>query len=403
MKLHLPRLSAGPNSGKVRSVNSDAGRIRNAPPAPGMLRAANRRATRLVRLVGLASLILSACASNGNAGQVNQTAERILTAAAERPTATLTTTVPSATTPLPTLAEPTATPQPTATLQPPMVFARCIIRAELSMRTQPGESAQAAAPLRPSDIVTAYGRTADSRWILAWNREITFGWIPSSALGCTAPFEDLRPTDPDILLTPQPTAERAMPTTPIAGTATATAVSVAAITTATVSATVTETPAPTAMATATATETPALTVTATATATETPAPTATAMATATEVPPTATATPVMQPTATITATAEPVPPAATPTTAMQETPVPSEALACVVASTMNLNLRSGPARTARLIGKLRPGAKFSATGRNAEGTWLYGATERGAFGWVIASAMRCEGDVRALPIVADGG
>jgi len=70
---------------------------------------------------------------------------------------------------------------------------------------------------------------------------------------------------------------------------------------------------------------------------------------------------------------------------------------------MNLNLRSGPARTARLIGKLRPGAKFSATGRNAEGTWLYGATERGAFGWVIASAMRCEGDVRALPIVADGG
>ena len=193
------------------------------------------------------------------------------------------------------------------------------------MRTQPGESAQAAAPLRPSDIVTAYGRTADNRWILAWNREITFGWIPSSALGCTAPFEDLRPTDPDILLTPQPTAERAAPTTPITGMATTTAVSVAAMTTATALPTVTETPAP------------------------------------------------------------------------------PEALACVVASTSNLNLRNGPARTARLIGRLRPGAKFSATGRNAEGTWLYGATERGAFGWVIASAMRCEGDVRALPIVADGG
>ena len=257
------------------------------------------------------------------------------------------------------------------------------------MRTQPGESAQAAAPLRPSDIVTAYGRTADNRWILAWNREITFGWIPSSALGCTAPFEDLRPTDPDILLTPQPTAERAAPTTPITGMATTTAVSVAAMTTATALPTVTETPAPTA--------------TATATATETPAPTATAMATATEAPPTATATPVVQPTVAITATAEPTPRAATPTTAVEETPAPPEALACVVASTSNLNLRNGPARTARLIGRLRPGAKFSATGRNAEGTWLYGATERGAFGWVIASAMRCEGDVRALPIVADGG
>jgi len=231
------------------------------------------------------------------------------------------------------------------------------------MRVRPGESAQVAAPLRPSDIVTAYGRTRDSRWILAWNRQITFGWIPSSALGCSAPFEDLRPTDPGILLTPQPTAERTALPTPVASTPTVTATSVDAT----------------------------ATVTALPISAETPAPTATA-------------TPVMQPTAAITETAEPTPLAATPTTAAEETPAPPEALPCVVISTVNLNVRSGPARTARLIGRLPPGAKFSATGRNSgDETWLYGVTERGTFGWVIGSAVRCEGDIRALPVATQGG
>jgi len=229
------------------------------------------------------------------------------------------------------------------------------------MRVRPGESAQAAASLRPSDIVTAYGRTRDSRWILAWDRQITFGWLPSSALGCSAPFEDLRPTDPGILLTPQPTAERTALPTATAGTATAAATSVVA--------TMTATPLPT--------------------PTETPAPTATA-------------TPVAQPTAAIPEAAELT---VTPTaTTVEETPAAPESLSCVVISTVNLNVRSGPARTAQLIGRMPPGATFSATGRNnAEETWLYGVTERGITGWVIASAVRCEGDIRALPVATQGG
>ncbi|MCS6849073.1 MAG: SH3 domain-containing protein, partial [Anaerolineae bacterium] len=143
---------------------------------------------------------------------------------------------------------------------------------------------------------------------------------------------------------------------------------------------------------ATETAMPAATATPPA-ATETSAPTATALletatatlAAATQVAATAAVTPTVEP--------------AAPTMTAAATESPAEPLACVVAINRALNLRAGPDRTARLLGQLRPGAKFSATGRNAGATWLYGATFRGDFGWVIASAVRCDGDPGGLPVV----
>jgi uncharacterized protein YraI len=64
-----------------------------------------------------------------------------------------------------------------------------------------------------------------------------------------------------------------------------------------------------------------------------------------------------------------------------------------------VNLRRGPARTERLIGALPEGTNFVAFGRNEDATWLYGATPRRTFGWLIASAVACQGDVGRLPVV----
>lgn len=240
-----------------------------------------------------------------------------------------------------------------------MVFARCIVRAESPMRREPQDAAQVTAPLQSSDIVTAYGRTANGQWILIWNREVAFGWIPSGVLGCSAPFEDLRPTEPDVLLTPRPTAT---PPALMAGAKTA------APTPAAVAAAATETPTPA--------------------ATQTPEPTA------------AEASPAPAPEAAAPAAATPTPETASPTPAVAATKPPAGPLACVVAIDRALNLRAGPDRAARLLGQLRPGATFNAAGRNADATWLYGATARGDFAWVIASALRCEGDPGGLAVVA---
>lgn len=352
------------------------------------------RLAHLARLAGLASLLLAACAPGNNTGQTNETASRILTAVATRTTATsIGTSVASAATATATVPTSPTPAEPTATPQPPMVFARCIVRAELSMRQEPGEAAEVTAPLQVSDIVTAYGRTADGQWILTWNREITFGWIPSNALGCSAPFEDLRPTEPDVLRTPQPTVARPEP---MAGVATTAPASVAAVVagTGTPAATETSVPEPT------ATELPATETAMPAATTTLPAATETSAPTATESPATATVTPTAQVTATTAITPTLAP--AAPTVTVAATEAPLEPLACVVAINRALNLRAGPDRTTRLLGQLRPGAKFSATGRNTDATWLYGATARGDFGWVIASAVRCDGDTGGLPVVNGG-
>jgi len=315
-------------------------------------------------LTSLAVAMLTACAAQ-DAQQVNLVAQRLLSAAATQTAAAADTTgEPDDPTALPT-SEPSPTPVP------PLVFARCIVRASLDMRLQPIEGATAVAALKPRDVVTAYGRTEDGAWILAWNRDITYGWLPAGAIGCSAPSEDLRATAPDALLTPEPS----------------------------------ETPSPTETATAIITQ-PA--------ATTPPPPSPLPSPTTTPQPPALEPTIIVRVitvTVIVTVTAPPIviiatptPAAAQPTATLLPTPASApipDALVCVVTSDRVLNLRSGPNRSFRLVGRLQPGANFFATGRNADQTWLNGVTETGLRAWLIASAVSCQGDARSLPIVGE--
>jgi hypothetical protein len=331
-------------------------------------------ASRQMLAGGLIATLLTACAA-GDARQINLAAQRLLSAAATQTAAAAT----NADEPNDPAATATPTPdEPSPTPLPPLVFARCIMRADLDMRLQPAEDAPAVATLKPRDIVTAYGRTEDSGWILAWNRDIAYGWVPASSLGCSAPFAELRATAPDILLTPEPT-ETASPTAVTAmATATATAAQPAT------SAPPSPTPSPTATP-----ETPIV------------GPTIIVRVITVTVIVTVTAPPIVivaTPTPTVARSVEtPTPTRAAPTPTPNAAPIPG-ALRCTVTSERLLNLRSGPDRSFRLIGRLRPGADFFATGRNADGTWLVGVTASGLRAWVISSAVSCQGALSSLPI-----
>ena len=104
--------------------------------------------------------------------------------------------------------------------------------------------------------------------------------------------------------------------------------------------------------------------------------------------------------------ATPTPAAVRPLETRAPTPTPApapvpDALTCVVTSERALNLRSRPDRTARLVGRLQPGATFFATGRNADQTWLNSVTSTGLRAWLIAAAVRCQGDVSSLPVTSE--
>ncbi len=323
--------------------------------------------------MALIATLLTACAA-GDARQVNLAAQRLLSAAATQ-TAVAAANAAEPADPDVTAAPPTREPSPTPL--PPLVFARCIMRADLAMRLQPDEGAPAVAALKPRDVVTAYGRTEDSGWILAWNRNIAYGWLPASSLGCSAPFEELRPTASDILLTPEPT-DTVRPTAPTEAVAAATATQPIATT-----------PLP---------------------------PTPIPSPTATPEPPVLGPTIIVRVitvTVIVTVTVPPIVIIATPTPAVVRpletraltptptiTPIP-DALTCVVTGERILNLRSRPDRSSRLVGRLQPGATFFATGRNADQTWLNGLTPAGLRAWLIASAVSCQGDVSSLPVASE--
>jgi hypothetical protein len=322
-------------------------------------------------LMALIAMLLTACAA-GDARQVNLVALRLLSAAA---TQTAVAAADAAQTEDPAVidAQPTRGPSPTPL--PPLVFARCIMRAGLAMRLRPDEGAPAVAVLKPRDIVTAYGRTEDSGWILAWNRDITYGWVPASSLGCSAPFEDLRPTASDVLLAPEPT-ETVGPIAPTEAVIAATATKPIATTP----------PPPSPIPSPTATPEPPV-----------PGPTIIVRVITVTVIVTVTVPPIViiaTPTPVVARQLETRAPAPAPTI----TPIP-DALTCVVTSERILNLRSRPDRSSRLVGRLQPGATFFATGRNTDQTWLNGLTSTGLRAWAIASAVSCQGDVSSLPVV----
>lgn len=382
-----------------------------------------------IRLICLLALSVTAC-SNNNAVRVNETTVKILTVVAEQTVQADASPSPAATGSAATpgsLDTPAASPTPvvpTPTPELPLVFARCIVRAASpTMHLEPAESAPVAAPLAAGEIITAYGRTSDNRWVLVWNGNVTFGWVMADVMGCSAPVEELRPSDPDALLitltprvTTTPTTDTGMAMVTRAASPTAPPAAPPTVA-ATPSPVPSDTPAPT------PTTAPLPEITATEATTVTPAPEAIATA-APAIGPTVIIQ-IVTVTVIVTVTAAPVAPVATaapPTTAtspptLAATPTPSPTaqpsptmtpaiaaegavrLECVVRPESSVNLRSGPARTEQLVGNLRSGTVFTATGRNEDGTWLYIITPRETSAWLIAGAVRCNGQVRDLPIV----
>jgi hypothetical protein len=340
-------------------------------------------------LLYLAALTLSACA-NADPERLNRAAQVILTRSAAEGGIAATQAPSDPNAPRPTFAVVTATPS--------LIYALCLVRDAAPLRVQPDASVAPAAELAAREIITAYGRTADALWVLGWNKDDVYGWVTADVVGCTVPTAELFPTDPNVLLAEPGVAVAEQPaSTPIAA------------------------PEPTATALPTETAAPEPTATALPTETAAPQPTATlvpaaqqptviiriitVVVTVTAAPAEPAAMPTLtqaaQPSPTIapTTTPQPTDAAAAPTTVSTATasaPVDSE---CVVTPGTPVNLRRGPARTERLLGSLPEGTAFIAFGRNEDATWLYGATPRRTFGWLIASAVACLGELARLPVV----
>jgi hypothetical protein len=122
------------------------------------------------------------------------------------------------------------------------------------------------------------------------------------------------------------------------------------------------------------------------------------------IPPTATAAPIPPtptfggdlPTESATATSSPSPsPTPTPTTSNE---------VIITAATGNLNIRRGPSSYYNVVTSLAQGQSARASGRDAQGHWLYIAipANPSAFGWISTQTQysTIEGDVNALPIIA---
>lgn len=98
-------------------------------------------------------------------------------------------------------------------------------------------------------------------------------------------------------------------------------------------------------------------------------------------------------------TAEPEPTEAPPPTE-EPTPVPQPVSAT---TTDVLNIREGPDRTTKSLGKLQQGTTVTVVGRNADNSWLHiQIPESTNTGWVSAQFVTVTGDLNSLPIIEGG-
>ncbi len=336
----------------------------------------------------IASLWLITACGSVNPEEANKAAERLLTRAAEATQeAEATQTASRANKPSSAAnlvyqpaVTPTSTPlPPTPTPDLPPIYARCIIRSPTVMRLLPEAQAMPVAELAQGEVITVYGRTRNRQWVLGWNRDARFGWVPSAKaqIGCSVPVVELKPAEPNVL--------------------------VKAIAT------------PTPLAIAQATATPTFTA---AQAAQRPLSTFPPLSKPTSsAPPEVTATlPTPTPLETFPTEAGLLTPAAgippsqtepqpspTPTFTPQPTPTTVYGvvveLTCTVTPGTPVNIRRGPSRSERLLGALPAGNTFRAKGRNEDASWLYGTGQNGVTGWMIASGLVCKGDTRDLAIV----
>ncbi|MEZ0395528.1 MAG: hypothetical protein ABWK53_03725 [Anaerolineales bacterium] len=115
-----------------------------------------------------------------------------------------------------------------------------------------------------------------------------------------------------------------------------------------------------------------------------------ALPASTPVPPTSTVAP-------------PPPPTETPSPEPSPTPTTSSEV-IITAASGNLNIRRGPAIYYNVVTSLAQGQSARASGRDAQGYWLYVAipANPSAFGWISTqtSYSSIEGDINSLPVIA---
>jgi hypothetical protein len=68
-------------------------------------------------------------------------------------------------------------------------------------------------------------------------------------------------------------------------------------------------------------------------------------------------------------------------------------------ATEPLNLRSGPGRSFRRIGQLRPGERVELTGRSSDGQWLRIRSGTGLSGWVSMEYIATGSELDSLPVI----
>jgi uncharacterized protein YgiM (DUF1202 family) len=257
------------------------------------------------------------------------------------PSATSIPTLPPTLAPTAIALTPTETPIPPTPTPAPPTELNCtvVITNGLNVRRGPGTAFQAFIKLDAGADFVAVGRSEDGFWlggrVPAVNRS---GWVIAASVFCFGSIATLPVLQGNVL-----PADEATPTT-----------------------------------------TPTVVISATSTPTTT-----------TAIAPTSTITPSLEPTATPVAET----PTPTPTIAATSAPTSATDIQCTVFVTTGVNVRSGPARTFAVLGVARTGEKFVASGRNANNQWLFGTSERGFTGWVVAGGMRCTKPVRTLPVV----
>ncbi len=127
------------------------------------------------------------------------------------------------------------------------------------------------------------------------------------------------------------------------------------------------------------------------TTTPTPLPTSTP----TSLPPTNTPAP--------TATPTPLPPTATPTPLPTATPTVTPVPAQAVIGAQGQNLRAGPGADYPVVAAAKSTEKFTIVGKTADGAWwqVCCAGEKKETAWVRATAVKTEGDLSAVAVIAD--
>jgi uncharacterized protein YraI len=123
--------------------------------------------------------------------------------------------------------------------------------------------------------------------------------------------------------------------------------------------------------------------------------TASAVSSETSESPTASHTPELTTTETLEPTAT-LKPTGTPTK-LPPTPTATPLPMCEVTSAQ-INLRAGPGTAHTIVTTLKKGDKVAVLGRLNDSTWLKVSTAADKTGWLAASLVKCQSDLKTIPV-----